>query len=234
MTTVAVEALTASERKELTTLEARIQSGLKAYYEVGEALLLIRSKRLYRTDYATFKEYLLERWGYTRQHAARLIDAAEVVAILSPIGDIPMNEAQARELSGLKPDELRAVWTVVKETAPNGKITAPHIKSVAIVCKEAIATGAIDGGDGFSIPIKGALYAAISDETAERAKRQAAHIEERTGNASKSRYTGQGVALKLDADTLHLKLKTGVWSDIHALLGKDVIIFIREATDGTD
>lgn len=57
------------------------------------------------------------------------------------------------------------------------------------------------------------------------------HLSKRLGNASISHYKGQGVALRLDADTLHLKLKTGVWSDIEALLGKDVIIFIREAAE---
>lgn len=159
----------------------------------------------------------------------QLLAAAKVEKNLSTVVEIP--ERHLRPLAALEPDEQIAVWEVINATAPNGKVTSQHAKSIANLCKEAMVTGAIDNGDGISIPIRGALYAAASDETTERAKRQTQHIEERTGNASKSRYTGQGVALRLDADTLHLKLKTGAWSDIEALLGKDVIIFIREATD---
>ena len=55
------------------------------------------------TDFlrATFEEYCKERWGMNRAHAYRLIDAAEVVNNLSPIGDIPVNESQARPLTQL-------------------------------------------------------------------------------------------------------------------------------------
>ena len=66
------------------------------------------------TDFlrATFEEYCKERWGMNRAHAYRLIDAAEVVNNLSPIGDIPANESQARPLTALRdnPELQRAAW----------------------------------------------------------------------------------------------------------------------------
>jgi hypothetical protein len=227
------QALTDSERAELTMLEARIKRGLKAYYEVGEALLLIRSKRLYRSDYTTFKEYLLDRWGYTRQHAARLIDASEVVGILSPIGDIPTNEAQARELVGLTPEQTRVAWEVVRQTAPDGNPTAAHTKSVVTVLQEITRTGAIDDGTGIQIKVADVFKHAVIEETYERMQRQSSYIKSATQNASKKPYKGQGAILSLLNAELHLQLETGVLSDLKALLGKRVIITIREATDVT-
>ena len=38
----------------------------------------------------------------SKTHANRLVEAAEVTEILAPIGVIPPNEAQARELAPLK------------------------------------------------------------------------------------------------------------------------------------
>lgn len=76
-----------------------------------------------------------------RAHAYRLIESARVVENLSPIGDkldkvqnvynckqIPSTESQARELASLNPDEQRQVWEKAIETAPDGHITAAHIR----------------------------------------------------------------------------------------------------------
>lgn len=225
------EMLTDSERAELTMLEARIKRGLKAYYEVGEALLLIRSKRLYRADYATFQEYLFDRWGYTRQHASRLIDAAEVVTILSPIGDIPSNEAQARELVGLTPDQTRLAWEVVKQTAPDGKETAAHVKSVVTVLKDITRTGAIDDGTGVQIKVADVFKHAVIEETYERMQRQTEYIKTATQNAPNKPYKGQGAILTLQHGDLHLQLESGEIKPLQALIGKKVVITIREATN---
>ena len=46
--------------------------------EVGLALAEIRDLRLYRREYSGFAEYCREKWGWTRQHAYRLIEAAPV------------------------------------------------------------------------------------------------------------------------------------------------------------
>jgi hypothetical protein len=78
----------------------------------------IRDRRLYRRDFATFDDYCRERWGMKRAHAYRLIDAAGVAFSMSPIGDIenalPANEGQARELSGLAPEQAAAVMVTPK------------------------------------------------------------------------------------------------------------------------
>lgn len=176
MTTV-VDTLTVEERKELARHETTIQRGLKHYYEVGEALLAIREKRLYRAEYENFQAYCVGRWEMSKTHANRMIDASEVVENLTPIGVIPANEAQARELVKLAPLEQRIVYEVARQTTPDGKsITAAHIKSVVNVFTEIVTVQAVDDGTGEQIHVSDVIKATITEETYERMERQKAHI----------------------------------------------------------
>jgi hypothetical protein len=59
---------------------------------------------VYRSTHGTFEDYCRDRWEMSATHAYRQIEAAKVVAVLSPIGDIPATESQARELVPLKDD----------------------------------------------------------------------------------------------------------------------------------
>ena len=96
----------------LRELEEVIDRGLETFVEVGRALQGIRDAQLYRATHTSFAEYVKERFGISRPHAYRLIDAAEVKVALSPIGDI-RNEAQARELVPLwrkDPAEAEQLW----------------------------------------------------------------------------------------------------------------------------
>jgi hypothetical protein len=93
-------------------------------------LLKIRDERLYRNEHATFEEYCLRRWKWGRAHAYRLIDAANVVQNLSPIGDVSENEAQARALAPLSAEQQRQAWTAAVKLAANGKPTARQIAAV--------------------------------------------------------------------------------------------------------
>lgn len=176
--------LSADEQAQLEAYEVVIANGLQTFYEVGTALADIRDSRLYRQQYRTFEDYCDQRWGMQRAHAYRLIEAAEVRENLSPMGDIlPANERQTRPLTELEPEAQRLAWEVVKETAPQGKVTAAHVKSVVSVLKEVLTTGAIDNGEGESIPVEQAtadhMKAAVTEETYERMKRQELHIVER-------------------------------------------------------
>lgn len=63
------------------------------------------------SGYQRFEDYCRERWGWKRAHAYRLMDSAQVAGVLSPMGDTPTNERQARELSRLKePELIRETW----------------------------------------------------------------------------------------------------------------------------
>jgi hypothetical protein len=98
------EPLSLLEREELERHERTIAEGLQTFIEVGQALLEIRRKKLYRhASYETFDVYCRERWGMSRVHAHRMI-AASTVTIRLPIGNkLPATESQARSLTARAP-----------------------------------------------------------------------------------------------------------------------------------
>jgi hypothetical protein len=228
--TVVMETLTDSERAEFVELEETIMAGLQVYYKVGAALLRIREARLYRADYGNFEAYCIDRWSMGRRRANQLIAASEIITY-SQGTIVPLNEAQARPLTMLEPENMATVWQVVKDTAPNGVVTSGHVQSVCEVFKEAIDTGAVDNGEGESIHVSDLAKALISEQTYERMQRQNAYIETASQNASQTRHKGQGTILAMGHGDLHIKLETGVLDDIYALIGKKVVITIREATE---
>ena len=115
------------KRTELEHHEAIIQRGLMTFTEVGASLMIIRDKRLYKKTHSTFESYCQERWGWSRQHATRHIQVAQIADILSPMGDKPTTERQARELTPLldQPDVLRETWDQVQA---EGNVTAQSIR----------------------------------------------------------------------------------------------------------
>lgn len=125
--------LDSAESERLKRLEAVVSKNLQAFYDVGCALAEIRSKRLYRETHGTFEEYCNDRFEMTRQHAYRLIDSAQVVEDLSPIGDIlPANESHVRPLSTLNSNMRKQVWQRVVSLASEGsKITGRLVSRVA-------------------------------------------------------------------------------------------------------
>lgn len=144
--------------RSLDECEQVIERYEDSYREAGAALAEIRDLRLYSSNYSTFEDYCQERWGYQRAHAYRLINAAEIVAELSPIGDtengevgtivptsepapIPTRESQVRELNPLRgqPDKMRKAIEGATEAAKaeGGQVTARHIReSVKEVIEE--------------------------------------------------------------------------------------------------
>jgi hypothetical protein len=122
--------LSTDESGVLEYYERIIEHGVKTFVEVGHALTVIRDQRLYRERYETFDTYLRERWDLERTYAHRIIEASEVMNRLLPIGNIlPVNEAQARPLAGLPPEQQVEVWQEAVKTAPAGKVTAKHVQA---------------------------------------------------------------------------------------------------------
>jgi len=73
--------LTLTESGNLEILEGVIQSGLKTFADVGNALLEIRDNRLYRVGSKTFELYCKERWCIGSSRARQLIDTSEKAAL---------------------------------------------------------------------------------------------------------------------------------------------------------
>jgi hypothetical protein len=122
----------AIERPSLADLEVIVQGGLATFVEVGLALVEIRDRRLYRENgHDSFEAYCRDRWGFSRQHAHRLIEGARVAELVSPAGDVP-TERIARELARLvrqDPDTARAVWAEL--TARHGDpLTSDNVRQI--------------------------------------------------------------------------------------------------------
>lgn len=134
-------ALSAVERSELQQHEEVIERGLGTFVDVGNALKAIRDgvggRGLYRETHRTFEAYCRDRWGMSRFYAHRLIKSAGVVGNLLPIGNIPVNEAQARPLAVLSAEAQCEVWAEVLERAGEDKVTA---ELVTVAVKEKVKT----------------------------------------------------------------------------------------------
>lgn len=127
--------LTQSEADDLAAHEATIRAGLDTFRAVGRALLVIRDERLYRATHATFEAYCLDRWTMSRPAAYRLVDAAEVLQIVSPMGDTqPENERQTRPLTRLRdePEAVRSAWSRAQDAAPHTAHGAPKVTAAIV------------------------------------------------------------------------------------------------------
>jgi len=116
----------AIDARPLAALEATIERGLATFIEVGQALMEIRERRLYRETHPTFEDYCRDRWGLNRSRASQLIEAAQVSKILDTP---PKRDSQARELAPLKdrPEAVREVWAEANAET-GGKPTASTIR----------------------------------------------------------------------------------------------------------
>lgn len=134
--------LTKLEQTQLGACESRIEKGIRS---VGENLLEIRDKRLYRSNHDTFEDYCQDRWGFKRSYANKLIAAGKVAANLGTTGtqtDIPNNERHLREI-GKAPEEKQVE---VLETA-NANASAENRNPTARDFAEARETVMADSFD---------------------------------------------------------------------------------------
>jgi hypothetical protein len=139
--------LTATESSALAEHEAVIERGIQTFYEVGTALADIRNRKLYRADHGTFEDYCQQRWQMSRSYAYRMIDAAEVVESVSPMGDIaPSSERQARELARVPEPERAAVWAETVERT-DGKPTAAAVRETYEQRQQPTDDDLLAGGD---------------------------------------------------------------------------------------
>ena len=114
--------LNIEERNELERCEVVIKQGLKTFVEVGQALMIIRDKRLYKAEYSRFEDYCNEKWNIGRKYANRLINSKKVVENL--ISEIkPQNESQTRPLTQLNKNQQNQVWNSILRKYDTIKIT---------------------------------------------------------------------------------------------------------------
>jgi hypothetical protein len=99
--------------------EGIVERGLATVVEVGLALLEIRDSPPYiEAGLATFDTYCRTRWGWSRQHAYRLIDGAQVAELVSPAGDTVPAERVMREpvpLARTDQDAALSLWAELRD-----------------------------------------------------------------------------------------------------------------------
>lgn len=124
--------LSKDEFQELQKQEAIIETGVNI---VGKALSIIRDKRLYRDSHSSFEDYCQDRWGISKRHSNRLIQAEKVIDNLGPMGPTqPLSERQARELVKSEPEIQRLIHKEIQEGT--NKATAKLYKEKATEYQE--------------------------------------------------------------------------------------------------
>ena len=141
--------LAPQEKNRLQELEGTIKTNLKAFYEVGSALAEIRDSRLYRETHKTFEDYCRDRWDMKRDYAYKMIASSNVYKNLDVDNCIhkPFTESQARPLTKLEPEQQVEAWQQAVETAPDGKVTAKHVKEVVNQITGEVKQGKQKGGE---------------------------------------------------------------------------------------
>ncbi len=127
---VELSPLNPEEKDLLQECEAEIDENLDAFTAVGVSLFKIKSQKLYRETHPSFEAYCNDKWGFSRFHATRLINASKVVKNLEKAHQVgavlvPPTEACARKIADLTPDEQEAVCKEVKNSVGERK---PHAK----------------------------------------------------------------------------------------------------------
>lgn len=85
--------------------------------------------------YASFREGAQAEFGYRQSYVYELRASAEIERNLLEAGlssalESPIPQRQLHPLMSLSPDLQREVWREAVNTAPNGKVTGPHVQAV--------------------------------------------------------------------------------------------------------
>jgi hypothetical protein len=113
---------------------------MKSFIVVGNALITIRNRKLYREQFQSFNEYCTARWGIGKSYAGYLKSGFTVATNLSvpddhPGGQLcppceiqPVHEKQIRPLSTLEPAQQCEVWEEAVRSADGKVVTYKHVK----------------------------------------------------------------------------------------------------------
>ena len=130
MTQVTNLTLTVDGQAALVRCEAEIEDAKQSVVIGCNALARIRDERLYRATHASFESYCRERWSISASYAIKQQKAAAVIENLKADNcpSLPKNEAQARPLADLPPEQQSEAWRDALE-ASDGNPTARDVKA---------------------------------------------------------------------------------------------------------
>ena len=123
--------LTSEEDVDFKRCETIIEENKTSFVETCAALNEIWSKRLFRIQYKSFKEYCEKKWKFSRAQGYRLLKAHETLKQVSPMGDtsnLTITERPLRELAKVSREKRAAVLKDAKEKAGSASVTNRHIR----------------------------------------------------------------------------------------------------------
>jgi hypothetical protein len=127
--------VTPEDKAEFKRQHKIVETGVKAFWQVGQALAVIKTRDLWRAGgHKSWDAYCSSVAGMSRGHAHRLMGAAGFLEIVktSPRGDVlPIMEAQVRPLLRLpEPEQQVAAWGMAVERAEGSQPTATQVREV--------------------------------------------------------------------------------------------------------
>lgn len=162
-------------KRNLEQHEEIIEASLKSGFDIGESLLDIQERKLYKEQFDTFEQYCKQRWNVSKTSAYQFMEMVIVRRDLSAIAHSEMkklpgetiNTAQARALSECADDAKTraailsaAVASAPKDKAGDPRVTAAVIKKAAAAVtkkrtpsKAAASNGAANGHADAPLPI---------------------------------------------------------------------------------
>lgn len=132
------QVISLAESKRLTQLEKVIKDGEQTFMEVGKAIVEIRDKKLYRSEFETFELYCQTTWGWSASRARQLGIASETAKALPMV----TNERAARALSKVPPPARKGI--VQKIVSAGQKVTAAAVAKLAPKPRQKPTTGFLD------------------------------------------------------------------------------------------
>jgi len=159
----------------LAKCEQTIRCGLNSSLAVGIALLVINRRKLYKPTHDTFRAYVETQCVFSRPHAYRLVQFAEVCSRLSPIRRQLPNEQQVRDLIFLRlsPTNQYRVWQLATFS---GYATRQTFDAAIIQVAGEAAIRKLRAPRGEQSRCKIALRYTVNSESAETIKRASGQL----------------------------------------------------------
>jgi len=171
--------LTAEENQRLAKLEKVIDAKLGDFFEVGSALMEIKGKELFRETHRNFNVYCLDRWGFGRSYANKLIGSAERIQLLSQDQPKPANEFQIRPFLKLEPEEFPKKWQTILDVAGERKVTSRIVEEALQLPKKKRKKRLVKTSDQKERvdALLGSLRGALEDKNIADAMKELAKLE---------------------------------------------------------
>lgn len=126
-----MDSLSLTEQQRLDELEAQIEEDKQAFIRVGQAMLEIKERRLYRERFPSWETYCQQRWQFSGRQGyyqlAAITKGAEIAQTNPPF--LPTHESQTRPLTkDFSVEESGLIWRRAIEQAGNAQPTQKIVK----------------------------------------------------------------------------------------------------------